>query len=103
MLTAAQVIAQFVIGGAEAGRRVKGAKAAHVPLVETIYRTLRQKGDGTMRDTFFLDILDEYYPDAEAERQFATAVDWGRYAELFEFDADDGRLRLSPPQERFPE
>jgi len=72
-------------------------------LVETIYRTLRQKGDGTMRDTFFLDILDEYYPDAEAERQFATAVDWGRYAELFEFDADDGRLRLSPPPERFPE
>jgi len=30
-------------------------------------------------------------------------VDWGRYAELFEFDADDGRLRLSPPPERFPE
>ncbi len=68
---------------------------AHVPLVETIYRTLQQKADGAMRDTFFLDILDEYYPDAEAERQFATAVDWGRYAELFEFDADDGRLRLS--------
>jgi NitT/TauT family transport system ATP-binding protein len=68
---------------------------AHVPLVETMYRTLRQKGDGSMRDTFFLDILDEYYPDAEAARQFATAVDWGRYAELFEFDADDGRLRLS--------
>jgi len=68
---------------------------AHVPLVETIYHTLQQKGDGSMRDTFFLDILDEYYPDAEAERQFATAVDWGRYAELFEFDADDGRLRLS--------
>jgi NitT/TauT family transport system ATP-binding protein len=29
-----------------------------------------------------MDILDEYYPDAEAERQFATAVDRGRYAEL---------------------
>jgi NitT/TauT family transport system ATP-binding protein len=68
---------------------------AHVPLVETIYRTLQQKGDGSMRDTLFLDILDEHYPDAEAERQFATAVDWSRYAELFEFDADDGCLRLS--------
>jgi NitT/TauT family transport system ATP-binding protein len=67
---------------------------AHVPLVATIYQTLRQKEDGTMRDTFFLDILDEYYPEAEAERQFATAVDWGRYAELFEYDADDGRLHL---------
>jgi NitT/TauT family transport system ATP-binding protein len=68
---------------------------AHVPLVATIFQTLQQKEDGTMRDSFFMDILDEYYPDAEAERQFATAVDWGRYAELFEYDADDGRLRLA--------
>ncbi len=67
---------------------------AHVPLVATIYQTLQQKEDGTMRDTFFLDILDEYYPDIEARQQFDTAVDWGRYAELFEYDADDGRLRL---------
>jgi NitT/TauT family transport system ATP-binding protein len=68
---------------------------ARVPLVATIYQTLQQKEDGTMRDTFFIDILDEYYPDAEAERQFATAVEWGRYAELFEYDVDDGRLRLA--------
>ena len=27
---------------------------------------------------FFLDILDEHYPDEEAERQFATAADCGR-------------------------
>ena len=68
---------------------------AHVPLVATMYHTVRQKEDGAMRDSFFLDLLDDYYPDAEAERQFATAVDWGRYAELFEYDADDGRLRLA--------
>ena len=68
---------------------------AHVPLVATIYQTLQQKEDGTMRDTFFVDVLDEYYPQQEVERRFATAVDWGRYAELFEYDADDGRLRLA--------
>src|SRR5689334_10609161 len=49
------------------------------PLVTTIYQTLRQSK--TMVADFFLDILDEHYPDEEAERQFATAVDWGRYAE----------------------
>lgn len=68
---------------------------AHVPLVATIYQTLQQKEDGTMRDTSFLDVLDEYYPQQEVERRFVTAVDWGRYAELFEYDADDGRLRLA--------
>jgi NitT/TauT family transport system ATP-binding protein len=40
-------------------------------------------------------ILDECYPHAEAERQFAAPVDWGRYAELLEYDTDVGRLCLA--------
>jgi NitT/TauT family transport system ATP-binding protein len=68
---------------------------AHVPLVRAIRETLRTKQDGTMRADFFLDVLDEHYPEPEAQRQFETAVDWGRYAELFEYDAGEGRLRLS--------
>jgi NitT/TauT family transport system ATP-binding protein len=71
---------------------------AHAPLVGSIAETLKQKRDGTMRAGFFLDLLDDHYPAAEAERQFATAVDWGRYAELFEYDAGEERLRL-PAQE----
>ena len=43
----------------------------------------------------FLDLLDEYYPAEEAQRQFETAVEWGRYAELFEYDAVEERLTLS--------
>ena len=50
-----------------------------------------------MRADFFLDVWDEYVPHAEAERQFATAVDWGRYAELFEYDASEERLYLPEP------
>lgn len=67
---------------------------AHVPLIVTIVQTLREKQKGGMRADFFLDILDEHYPYDEAQRQFATAVDWGRYAELFEYDAVEERLYL---------
>jgi NitT/TauT family transport system ATP-binding protein len=63
------------------------------PLVATIYQTLRETK--TMLADFFLDVLDEHYPDEEAERQFATAVDWGRYAELFEYDAEEKRLTIT--------
>jgi NitT/TauT family transport system ATP-binding protein len=63
------------------------------PLVASIYQTLR-KSKSVVGD-FFLDILDEHYPDEEAERQFATAVDWGRYAELFEYDAQEKRLTIT--------
>jgi len=51
-----------------------------------------------MRADFFLDLWDDYFPKAEAERQFATAIDWGRYGELFEYDASEERLYLSELQ-----
>jgi NitT/TauT family transport system ATP-binding protein len=65
---------------------------AHAPIVATIAKTLMGKENRTMRGDFFLDLLDEYYPADEARRQFQTAVEWGRYAELFEYDAEDDRL-----------
>ncbi|WP_392532455.1 nitrate/sulfonate/bicarbonate ABC transporter ATP-binding protein [Nostoc sp. C117] len=66
----------------------------NVPVVVSMVQTLREKRNRSMRADFFIDLLDEYYPHEEAERQFATAVDWGRYAELFEYDASEDRLYL---------
>jgi len=65
-----------------------------VPVLSSIVHTLQQKENRAMRSEFFLGIWDDYFPLEEAERQLATAVDWGRYAELFEFDAIEGRLYL---------
>jgi NitT/TauT family transport system ATP-binding protein len=67
---------------------------ANVPIVATITKTLAEKENKSMRADFFLDLLDEYYPAAEAQLQFTTAVEWGRYAELFEYDAAEARLTL---------
>ncbi|MEH1783978.1 nitrate/sulfonate/bicarbonate ABC transporter ATP-binding protein [Nostoc sp.] len=67
---------------------------SNVPVVVSMVQTLREKRNRSMRADFFIDLLDEYYPHEEAERQFATAVDWGRYAELFEYDASEDRLYL---------
>jgi NitT/TauT family transport system ATP-binding protein len=67
---------------------------ANVPIVATITKTLAEKENKSMRADFFLDLLDEYYPAAEAQLQFTTAVEWGRYAELFEYDAAEARLKL---------
>jgi len=68
---------------------------AHAPMLVSIWETLREKRIGSMRADFFMGLLEEYYPRNEAERQFATAVDWGRYAELFEYDSREERLYLS--------
>jgi NitT/TauT family transport system ATP-binding protein len=64
------------------------------PLVRHIVRDLRHSESGALRADDVLDELKALYGDDEAEQQLDTAIDWGRYGELFEFDADSGRLLL---------
>jgi NitT/TauT family transport system ATP-binding protein len=73
------------------------AVLAHAPLVASMYQALRGKRNGTMRVDFFLDLLDEHFPHAEAEQLLTTAIDWGRHAELFEYDASQQRLYVPEP------
>jgi NitT/TauT family transport system ATP-binding protein len=63
-----------------------------VPFASTIVRAIRQKRYGRIKKEFLLDILDDHFSAREAESQFETLVDWGRFAHLFEYDADDERL-----------
>jgi NitT/TauT family transport system ATP-binding protein len=63
-----------------------------VPFASTVTEAIRQKKDGRIGKGFLLDILDEHFSESEAERQFQTLVDWGRYAQLFEYDSDEERL-----------
>ncbi len=68
-----------------------------VPLVRRIERALGHSTDGTLREGFFLDLLHNHYSDAESRAQLDTAIDWARYAELFEYDAAHGEIRLDQP------
>ena len=72
-----------------------GLAVAHAPLIHTICRTLENSEDGALRDDFFLDLLRRGMTDEAARRQLDIAIDWGRYAELFDYDADRGELVLT--------
>ena len=63
------------------------------PMIAAILKLLREE-EGQMKADVLRDELGTIYPDPEAERQFATAIDWGRYSELFEFEADDDIIIL---------
>jgi NitT/TauT family transport system ATP-binding protein len=73
------------------------AVLAHVPLLKQIDSALRAKADGTMLLDFFHDLLDEHFSDDEVRRQLDTAIQWGRYGELFDYDAVTGRLSRATP------
>ncbi len=65
-----------------------------VPLVRSIDTALRKSRSGRLHGELIVDLLRARYGDADARRQFATAVGWGRYGELFDYDADDDILTL---------
>ncbi len=73
----------------------RDAAVKNVLLLRQIRRALESKSDRTIPEDFFLDMLDEQFSEEECLRQMETAVAWGRYAELFEFDA--GRRRFVLP------
>jgi NitT/TauT family transport system ATP-binding protein len=80
-------------------RKVLFREAAlkHVTILHCIQNVLKAKSDHSIPDEFFHDILDEHFSEDEVERQFQTAMNWGRYAEIFDHDPSAGRLVLTEP------
>jgi NitT/TauT family transport system ATP-binding protein len=63
------------------------AAIENVLLLRQIVRAVETKSDGSVSEEFFHDVLDEQFSEEETLRQLETAISWGRYAELFDFDA----------------
>jgi NitT/TauT family transport system ATP-binding protein len=72
------------------------AAIENVLLLRQIVRAVETKSDGSVSEEFFHDVLDEQFSEEETLRQLETAISWGRYAELFDFDA--GRRRFTQAQ-----
>src|SRR6202051_568745 len=75
-------------------RKVLFREAAleHVTILKQIDSILKRKSDHSINDEFFHDILDEHFSEEEVQRQLDTATNWGRYAEIFDYDRASGKL-----------
>jgi NitT/TauT family transport system ATP-binding protein len=71
------------------------AALANVPLLRQMEQALKAKANRTLNDEFFQDLLDEHFGEEESRRQLETAIQWGRYAEIFDYDAATGKLTLT--------
>ncbi len=70
----------------------------HVPLVQHICHVIDGRRNHKVSEERFLTRLEDHFTDKEAERVLATAIDWGRYAELFAYDYNSGVLNLEDPE-----
>jgi len=73
----------------------RAAVLANVPLLRQMEQALKAKANRTLPAEFFQDLLDEHFSEDESRRQLETAIHWGRYAELFDYDAASGKLTLT--------
>ena len=75
------------------------AALARLPLLQHMENALRAKKNHQLPDDFFLDLLEKYFSPDVARAQFEAAVQWGRFSEIFEYDAASGVLTLTEPSE----
>lgn len=71
----------------------------YVPLSKHIRQVLEERrttGQRASRERF-LNELEDYLSEKEAERVLRTVIDWGRYAELFAYANNTGMLSLENP------
>lgn len=69
----------------------------NVPLARRIRRVLDERHNHKASKARFLNELEDHLSEDEAERVLNTAIDWGRYAEIFAYDNNTGMLSLENP------
>jgi NitT/TauT family transport system ATP-binding protein len=68
------------------------AVLAHATLLQQINNGLKSKSDHAMPLEFFRDLLEEHLTEEDAQKQIETALNWGRYGEIFTYDSESDRL-----------
>ena len=86
---------QFIVGGIDQRKQlVRTQLQTHILLVQRIYRLLQAKRNQRIPEELILDILEASFSEKEARQQLQTAIDWGRYAEIYSYDEPSGEIFL---------
>lgn len=70
----------------------------YIPLAKHIREILDNNPSHRVSRKLFLEELEEFLTEPEADRLLRIIIDWGRYAEIFAYDYDTNTLSLENPQ-----
>lgn len=86
---------EFTTADIQSSKQIFATQASErAPLVRTICRALGTSSDRSLRGSFFLDLLRRGFGSDDARQQLDTAIAWGRYGELFDYDTDSDHITL---------
>lgn len=69
-----------------------------IPLARHIRHVLNERPGHRASEARFLNELEDFFSEKEAERVLEVAIEWGRYSELFAYDYNTGILSLENPE-----
>jgi NitT/TauT family transport system ATP-binding protein len=69
----------------------------YVPLAAHIRRVLDERPSHVARKSRFLDELEDYQSEDDAEQTLRAMISWGRYAETFAYDDENASFSLENP------
>ncbi|GAA2373249.1 nitrate/sulfonate/bicarbonate ABC transporter ATP-binding protein [Dactylosporangium salmoneum] len=90
--------AEFAGADVQTSKEIFAATASEIPLVRTMLTSLQRTDGGTLRVGFFRDLLAHHYTSEQVAQQLDVATDWGRYGELYSYNAIDEEYELDPAQ-----
>jgi NitT/TauT family transport system ATP-binding protein len=84
----------FAEASIQARKEIFATRVRRVPIVDWLLTMLRAADRHELEADVVQSALGLEFPPEEAERQLATAIDWGRYAELIAYDHSAGMIYL---------
>ena len=69
----------------------------YVPLAAHIRRVLDERASHSARKSRFIDELEDFMSEEDADRTLRAVVRWGRYAEAFAYDDENAMFSLENP------
>lgn len=90
---------RYATAGVQPARELfRNAALENVRVIAMIVAALDRSPRHTVRGGYFLDLLGNHYGTKVSEAQLDAAIDWGRYADLFEYDDNRDELTLPKPE-----
>jgi NitT/TauT family transport system ATP-binding protein len=86
----------FAEAGILARKEIFATRIRRVPLFRWLMALLRSGEKNRLRVETLRTALELEFPPEDTERQINTMIDWGRYAELIQYDDDEEVITLEP-------
>ncbi len=71
---------------------------SRISMLRSIVHDLENAPGHVLPEEHFIEPLKEHFSEGEAWSQLETAINWGRYAELFSYQEERGIFRLEEPE-----